>query len=508
VNWLSRLTGGGSAVRQAAEGPLVRVTDQPFRASRQGRASSSFEGQRQHINTAIRQGGALLRERSRFFCRENPLAISAKELRTAYAIGCGVMPMPVGLSAPRKKALLKAFYEWCKTCDADGVSDFFGMQASVSDEEFEAGEVFIRLIHSVHEPLKLRLMTSEQLPYSVVAAQNVPSDHTVRLGVEMDAEDRRAAYHFLRYHPGDGTVTTSDRLRTVRIPASEILHVFKARQPGQLRGLPRTLGALVPANKLSDYDDTTLERAISGSKVSGIIKKGATDRGAGSTVMGGAQSNGDGTATLDFETGTILELEQDEDWVTVAPPDPGANYGEFTYRNSAQACAAMGVPYLEVTGDLRKATFSAGRLGRMPFKRRVEQFQHLQLSVQMLQPIWIAWLRDGLLRGSISLPRGAARTVEAYANVRWMGPKWEYIEPLKDRQAEKMAVDELFVPRSDIIAERGDDPDEIDQKIAEDQRREARLKLRRPAVVNGSKPQPQDDDDEEPSPDEDEETRP
>lgn len=503
MNWLSKLTSFGGADRQKAEGPLVRVTDKPFRASRQGRASASFEGQRQHINTAIRQGGELLRQRSRFFCRENPLAISAKELRTAYAIGCGMMPMPVGLSAARKKALLKAFYEWCKTCDADGVNDFFGLQATVSDEEFEVGEVFIRLIHSVNQPLKLRLMTSEQLPYSVLSAPDLPTNHTIRLGVEMDAQDQRAAYHFYRYHPGDGTVTTSDRVRTVRIPASEILHVFKARQPGQLRGLPRTLGALVPANKLSDYDDTTLERAISGSKVSGIIKKGASDRGSEAGVLAGAKSNGDGTATLDFETGTILELEQDEDWVTVEPPDPGANYGEFTYRNSAQACAAMGVPYLEVTGDLRKATFSAGRLGRMPFKRRVEQFQHLQLSVQMLQPIWVAWLRDGLLRGTISLPRGAARTVEAYSNVRWMGPKWEYIEPLKDRQAEKMAVDELFVPRSDIIAERGDDPDEIDQKIAEDQKREKRLGLKRPAV-NGGGAAAEDDPEEDPVDDDEE----
>lgn len=496
MNWLSRLTGGGAAHRQRAESPLVRVTDQPFRASRQGRASASFEGQRQHINTAIRQGGELLRQRSRFFCRENPLAISAKELRTAYAVGCGMMPMPVGLSAARKKALLKAFYDWCKICDADGVLDFFGLQATVCDEEFEAGEVFIRLIRSVDQPLKLRLMTSEQLPYSVLSAPDKPLTHTIRLGIETDEEDRRVAYHFYRYHPGDGTATTADRVRTVRIPAEDILHVFKPRQPGQLRGLPRTLGALVPANKLSDYDDTTLERAISGSKVSGIIKKGSTDRGTESGVMAGAKSNGDGTATLDFETGTILELEQDEDWVTVAPPDPGANYGEFTYRNSSQACAAMGVPYLEVTGDLRKATFSAGRLGRMPFKRRVEQFQHLQLSPQMLQPIWMAWLRDGLLRGTITLPRGAARTVEAYSNVRWMGPKWEYIEPLKDRQAEKLAVDELFVPRSDIIAEHGEDPDEIDQKIAEDQRREKRLKLQR-RTANGA-PAAEADDDEDP----------
>lgn len=495
---VSAVMGGLGWVRQQASS-LVAVSDRPFKGARTGRASAGFEGDRRHLNSAIRQGGSLLRERSRFLCRENPIAISAKSIFAAYAVGTGLLPAPDGLPVKRRQAVLKAFYAWCRQCDFDGVLDFFGIQNLVAEEVFEAGEIFIRLRHSVSQPLQLQMLTSEQLPYAVSNAQGVGTENTVRLGIECDPDGRRVAYHFYRYHPGDATVPMKDRNLTVRVPADEVLHIYKVRQPGQLRGIPATVGALIPANKLTEFEQATIERAISGSKVSGIIKKSPSDRGSGgSGITAGATDNKDGTANLDFEVGTILELEDEEEWVTVAPPDVGANYADFTYRQDAASCAAMGVPYLEVTGDLRRATFSAARVGRIPFKRRIEQWQHLLLSVQMLWPIWVAWLRDALLRGSISLPRGAPRVVDAYSAVRWVAPKWEYLEPLKDRQAEKLAVDELFVPRSDVIAASGEDPEEIDRKIAEDQKRERRLKLVRPAA-KGPPPAPDDPDAEEPA---------
>lgn len=497
---ISQAPGMGWLAPKASSEPLVRVTDQPFRGGRAGRASAAFEGQRQHINSAIRKGGALLRERSRFLCRENGLAISAKSIWTSYAVGCGMLPSPVGLTSPQKKAVLAAFYRWCRISDFDGLLDFFGQQAGCSDEVFEAGELFFRKIRSAGRPMRLQMLPSEQLPYSVLNPRDMPEGHTVRLGIEFDTEGQRAAFHFLKHHPGDLTVSTADRVQTIRVPADEVLHVFKVVQPGQLRGLPATLGAIIPANKLDEFDDAAIERAISASKVSGVIKKGATDRGSDGSVLGSAKSNGDGSGNLDFEVGTILELETDEDWVTVSPPDPGSGYAEFIYHHKSKACAAMGVPYLEATGDLRRAPFSAVRAGRMPFKRRIEQFQHLTLAVQLLQPVWEEWIREALLRGDIDLPPGSPRDPAAYSNIRWMGPKWEYVEPLKDRQAEKLAVDELFVPRSDIIAERGEDAEEIDERIAQDQARERDLGLTRPKPVAAAqsdedKPEPPEDDD-------------
>lgn len=51
------------------------------------------------------------------------------------------------------------------------------------------------------------------------------------MGVEMDANGRRRAYHFWKRHP-----TERGTRELVRIPAGEIIHHYVRHRPGQTRG--------------------------------------------------------------------------------------------------------------------------------------------------------------------------------------------------------------------------------------------------------------------------------
>jgi hypothetical protein len=62
-----------------------------------------------------------------------------------------------------------------------------------------------------------------------------------------------------------------------------------------------------------------------------------------------------------------------------------------------------------------------------------------------------------------------------YLRCLWRTPKWDWVDPLKDVQAEKAAVDAGFKARSAVIEERGEDPEIVDEQIAADQMREKRL---------------------------------
>lgn len=479
---------------------LVRSGEIPenngFKGARTGRRSN-FEAERQHINTAIRKGGALLRARSRFFCRENSLGISAKETWTAYVVGFGIIPLLQDVRPNIKKAWMKAYQAWSAQADYDGLSDFHGLTALACEEAFEAGEVFIRLIRSQTRPLQLQLFTSEQLPYNIISVPGLPEKHRIRLGVEFDAANRRVAYHFLRHHPGDATAPPGRQLDLIRVPADEVIHLFRPRQPGQIRGVPQTVGALIPGSKLDDYEDALLERAAASTRPIAAVERpeSGEEPNGGSSVVAMATNNGDGSGQLDLEPGTLFDLNPGEKLHTIPPPDPGDNYREFSFRQSLRATSAMGVPNAETTGDLRNANYSSLRAGRLPFKRRVEQYQYLWLIPQALQKIWLAFVEDALLRGTVNLPRGAARTLAAYSHVRWMGPKWEYVDPKKDAEADILAVDNLLIARGDVIAERGDDPEETDQRIAEEQRREEKLNIKRRGKVAATATKPAADPD-------------
>ncbi len=82
--------------------------------------------------------------------------------------------------------------------------------------------------------------------------------NVIRAGIEFARLGRRVAYHLYRAHPADGALAPmsgNGGIETVRVDASEILHLFRPLRPGQIRGEPWLARALVKLNELDQYDD-------------------------------------------------------------------------------------------------------------------------------------------------------------------------------------------------------------------------------------------------------------
>jgi capsid protein len=87
-----------------------------------------------------------------------------------------------------------------------------------------------------------------------------------------------------------------------------------------------------------------------------------------------------------------------------------------------------------------------------------------------------------VLAGALDLP-GFASDPAPYLAVKWIPPKWDWVDPLKDRKAEIEAIEAGLKSRSDVIESEGYDAEEVDRRIAADHAREEELSLRfgRPA---------------------------
>jgi capsid protein len=112
-----------------------------------------------------------------------------------------------------------------------GQLDFYGLQAVMAREIFEAGEIFVRYrlrppSDNLYIPLQLQLLEGEQLPIFLNIVQ-MENGHALRSGIEFDQQGRRVAYRFYREHPGE-SMYYQDAYVYVRIPADEIRHVSSA----------------------------------------------------------------------------------------------------------------------------------------------------------------------------------------------------------------------------------------------------------------------------------------
>jgi lambda family phage portal protein len=476
------------APRRAARG---------FDAGKTGRRLRSIPSTASAINSQVSRYGKTIVARSRYLAANNPYAAMAKESFVSALVGAGIKPSPLSIIAsgrgrqqlPVKQFINTAWRKWTDEADADGLTDFYGMQTLIAGELFEAGEVFVRLrprelSDGLSVPLQLQLIPSEMLDptYNEIIASG-----RIQCGIQFDKIGRRVGYWFYRNMPGDMAIQPTVGNNRYFVPADQVLHLFKPIRAGQIRGVPHTIAGMVTLAMLDLYDDAELERKRVAALFGAFVKKlpeatedevAPFDDGTGGTAH--TDNAADVVLDFDLEPGAVIELPEGYDVSFAEPADVGGAYEMFQLRMLLRAAAGFGIPYADMTGDLRQTSYGSIRAGLVAFRRRVEAMQHQVMAFQFCRPVWLRWFKDAVRVRAIEGITATAFTSapDLFTVVKWIPPKWDWVDPLKDRQAEKLAVDAGFKPRSDVVEAEGYDPEENDLRIKADQERAKQLGLK------------------------------
>ena len=425
----------------------------------------------ENINSLVASGGPRLLARSRELVVTNGYAANACEAFASNMVGDGIKPSSLIADAALRDSVQQLWLAWTDEADADGLTDFYGLQAMVAREMFVAGECFVRLRPRRAEdgllvPLQLQLLQSEMLPFE--KTETAGNGNRIRCGIEFDGIGRRVAYHFRRRHPGDSTDQGAVIPETVRVPAEDVLHIYRPIDAGQIRGLPHVAPAMVRLFLLDQYDDAELDRKKTAAMFAGFITKTAPE----DPMMGESEADLDGAAIASLEPGTMQVLLPGEDVKFSSPADVGGGYEAFQYRTLLSVSASLGLPYHLVTGDVRQANYSSLRAELVEFRRRIGQLQHGVMAHQLCRPIWRRWLETAVLSGALDIGNPAvARPVQ------WIPPRWDWVDPLKDIQAQVLAMEAGITSRRKVVEATGYDVEEVDRENAADAKRVADLGL-------------------------------
>ena len=423
-----------------------------------------------------------LRAKSRDLVRRNAWAAAGVEAFVSNAIGTGIKPQSMVADNVLREAINSLWWDWCEEADAAGLTDFYGLQALACRAMLEGGECLVRLRYRHPEDglpvgLQLQLLEPEHLPTTL--NQELPSGNVIRAGIEFDRLGRRTAYHLYRSHPGDGSLAPmSDTggfiggLDTVRVPASEIVHLFRPLRPGQIRGEPWLARALVKLNELDQYDDAELVRKKTAAMFAGFITRMSPE----DNLMGEGLPDANGAAMAGLEPGTMQILEPGEDVKFSQPADVGASYAEFLRMQFRAVAAAMGITYEMLTGDLTQVNYSSIRAGLLEFRRRCEAIQHNVIVHQLCRPIWRAWMEQAALEGALALPQ-FNQNKRDYLAAKWIPQGWQWVDPKKEFDAMLTAIRAGLLSRSEAISAFGYDAEDIDREIAADNQRADELGL-------------------------------
>ncbi|WP_341814461.1 phage portal protein [Wolbachia endosymbiont (group A) of Dendrolimus pini] len=434
-------------------------------ASGSGRRLLHFQPESGSINSLLSHSLETLRSRSRDMVRKNSYAANIIDTIVSNCVGTGIKPQSKAKDAEFRKKVQELWLRWTDEADSSGVSDFYGLQALVCRSMIEGGECFVRLRTRKREdglcvPLQLQVLESEHLDNK--SNQTLANGNVIRNGIEFNRLGQREAYYLFREHPGEGSFGES-----VRVPANDVLHIYRLQRPGQIRGVPWLSSVLLKLYELDQYDDAELVRKKTAAMFAGFITRLDPE----ANIMGEGESNEQGVALSGLEPGTMQLLDPGEDIKFSEPSDVGGSYEAFMKQQLRAIAVGMGITYEQLTGDLSGVNYSSIRAGLIEFRRRCAMLQHNVVVFQFCRPVWCRWLELAILSGELDISEKGAK------KVKWIAQGFDWVDPLKDQQAQQMGVRNGFKSRSEVVSELGYDVEEIDQEIAEDQRRASELGL-------------------------------
>lgn len=425
-----------------------------YDAATTGRRASSWS-----LNALDADAAGAQRQRlamvARDMIRNTPFATRAQQVITGNTVGDGIIPKVMGGSDRQREDLRLTLEAHLDTVaiDAAGRNNLYGLQRLAVNTIVDAGEVLIRRRRrraSDGLPLNMQIEVLEPDYLDASLYGELTGGNTVRDGIEYDALGRRVAYYLFREHPGGRA--WGRRLDSVRVPARDVLHVFRSDRPGQNRGVSWFAPVALRLQDLADYQDAQLMR-----------QKIAACFTAFRFRLDDEPVNGDRSSATRFATlqpGRVEELAPGEDIKFATPPGVEA-YDEFTRGVLREAAAGLGITYEALTGDLSNVNFTSGRMGRMDMDRNVTAWQWTMLIPQMLHPL-SGWLLEEFAYGRPALPRDM--------RIGWVPPARIIVDPAREIPALIRKIRGGLTSRSDAIRSLGYDPERIEEEIARDNR--------------------------------------
>ncbi|MDR5170721.1 phage portal protein [Methylobacillus flagellatus] len=393
-----------------------------------------------------------LRDRSRQLIRDNETAKNAQRIVWQNVIGPGI-----GLQAQVKGAdgkLIKAINddiegEWCEwampeTCHVAGLLGFADIEAWAWSQIFEAGEAIIRIVRQPFGgsriPLGLELIEADRLMDQWQTAR-APNGNLIRMGVEMDNWGRAVAYWFHPGHPGDYAFRSFEPAKFIRIPASDIIHLYQVERWPQTRGVPMLHATIRRLRDMAGYSEAEIVAARASANIVGFIKSEAGDEPEYRK------------REIDSAPGTFKQLLPGEDFVGFNPSRPNAALEPFMRFMLRSVAAGVGISYESLSKDFSQSNYSSSRLSLLEDRVMYRILQGWTIRKLRLR-LHLEFMDAAVLSGVLSIDDYYTRR-RVYTKARFKPRGWSWIDPQKEVNAYKMAVRGGFTTRAEVIAETG-----------------------------------------------------
>ncbi len=405
--------------------------------------------------------------------RNCPSARAAAEGLVADIVGTGIDVAPDTGSGPRDEKIKKVWQDWCESAAVDG-SSLWELQAQAVRECYSAGGALWRKV-VLPERLKEGKLPFAILPLEVEwlsanPVDNVPAGHTFVNGIEVDRLGRTVAYHLADPNLVD--------IKGERVPASQIIHCFEKRRPGQAVGEPW----MAPVIERLKQEEDLVKVELQAAQIAANLAVAITSEYHEDSVSDDEDTAESTDAVVDLSPGTVTRLYPGEDAKIIQSSRPNQQIAPFRDMMRGDLAGALRVSRKWLNRDYSSATFMNTRMEQNDASRQHKATQNWLARHVASQP-YLEVLPYIFLRLGIAMPEDPVAAAKFKAH-RIMPDLPEYVDPVKDGQAAIQNIGGGLTTLEEECSRRGKDYQQIiEQHLRETEEADAAT-VRRIASLN------------------------
>jgi len=440
-----------------------------------GRLLSGFLGNSTSADSEIRPALRKLRDRCRQLARNEPIAAKALQIFRTQVVGDKGLHLQVrARNIPRPGQLKgdldmsgndiveRAWKEWSQkgVCEISGRHSWIDAQQLVQESLVRDGEVLIKHIRNADNRFGYAMQFLE--PDYLDEEYNVPAKNgnKVVMGVELNQYNKPVAYHLHDgAHPYDTHGKTGGR---VRIPAEDIMHIYKPERCQQTRGVPLFASVMNQIHQLNGYSEAELVAARLSASKSMFLQ---TQDGVG---YSGDDFDSDGIAPImdAGEPGSITNLPPGVSIVSPSMDHPNSGFADFHKAILRSIASGLGLDYVTLSSNLESVSYSSIRAGTIESRDNYKMHQRFLIE-HFANPIFREWLGLGITSGAIPFPSDRFNKFADSVIFRTRGYAW--VDPQREINAAVTGLQNGFLSMSDVAQQTGGrDVEEVFSAIQSD----------------------------------------
>lgn len=393
-----------------------------------------------------------LRERSRYECLENNSFAKGIVLTLAndtISTGPSLQVMLPDSSASRM--IEQKWRKWCKDVRLASKLRTARVSKVIDGETILLKGTNRRSKNDVK--LDIRVIECDQLA-TPFYADGLPNKID---GIEFDDFGNPTVYHVLKGHPGDRfPLQAWDK---TDVDPDDIIHLFRAERPGQMRGIPELTPALPLFAMLRRYTLAVITAAENAADFSAILK----------TQSNAFDSASDGIDDIDpfdfvqIDRGLMTSLPKGWEMVQFDPKQPTTTYKEFRDAILNEIARSVHMPSNKALADSSKYNYSSGRLDHQTYYESIA-IERSQWEVEALDRIFEWWLDEALMMDGY-LP--AIDPMDEIPKV-WRWPPQRDVNPAEIADVNIELIRAGLKTRQQFLIEQNIDPEAHEQQLQEE----------------------------------------